>query len=453
MNRRAGRPRLSIDLAVVVGCILLAGAPLAGALYLRFGDHAFASREAEDIAGLASWAARALAGRRLGPDELMEPDALPAIAGFRSAAVYWGGRWHARTVADPALEQALQRLLSASPGNERSVGWLEGGYRYVLHPFARDGEAGVVAVVASMEGVASYKDGLSDLLYRAGLAYALVVVAIAAIVHRLFTRPLRRLALEAASFMEAGVEEAPSLSCRSRPDELGLLSRSLQASLESLKARNQAVSAYSADIAHELKNPLAGLRAALELMPSGCAPAEGALLAVARREADRMERLLASIREMGDLEREPCGSCHPGALLRELVAYYGIRGSLVLFSEPLPPTLLVPVSEERLGRILRNLVDNAFDFSPPGTPVELRVFSGEPRGTLSFAVEDMGRGLSAEEAEACFRRFYSTRRGDGSHSGLGLAIARSLAVASGGSLRHEPRRGGGSRFILELPLG
>jgi len=101
-------------------------------------------------------------------------------------------------------------------------------------------------------------------------------------------------------------------------------------------------------------------------------------------------------------------------------------------------------------RVLANLVDNALRHAPPPAPVELFV---ERRGaTLVFSVADRGPGIPPEERERVFEPFYRPpgARADVGGAGLGLAIARRLAEAQGGTVRYEPRPGGGSVFTFEL---
>jgi two-component system sensor histidine kinase KdpD len=98
-----------------------------------------------------------------------------------------------------------------------------------------------------------------------------------------------------------------------------------------------------------------------------------------------------------------------------------------------------------------NLLDNAFKFSPAGAPVSVAVRLGG--GQVEIAVEDRGPGVDAEEAERIFEPFYrSPGQGEMPGSGLGLAIARGLAQANGCKLTVAPGEGGGSRFVLALPV-
>jgi two-component system sensor histidine kinase ChvG len=108
----------------------------------------------------------------------------------------------------------------------------------------------------------------------------------------------------------------------------------------------------------------------------------------------------------------------------------------------------------RLERVIDNLLDNAVSFSPPGEPIELTIERGD--GVVTLSVSDHGPGIPEDSREKVFRRFHSDRpesEGFGQHSGLGLAIARTIAEAHDGALLAEARSDGGqgARLVLTLP--
>jgi two-component system sensor histidine kinase ChvG len=109
----------------------------------------------------------------------------------------------------------------------------------------------------------------------------------------------------------------------------------------------------------------------------------------------------------------------------------------------------------RLERVFANLIDNAISFSPDGGTVSIGAL--DRPASLEVRVEDEGPGVAADAREAIFRRFHSDRPADeafGRHSGLGLAIARTIVEAHGGAINVESRedRLGGARFVVRLPL-
>jgi two-component system sensor histidine kinase ChvG len=109
--------------------------------------------------------------------------------------------------------------------------------------------------------------------------------------------------------------------------------------------------------------------------------------------------------------------------------------------------------DERLGQVIRNLIDNAVSFSPDGVPIAISARAED--GFARIAVEDRGPGIPPENLETIFERFYTERpheHGFGKNSGLGLSIARQIVLSTGGRIWAENREGGGARFIVTLPL-
>ncbi len=119
------------------------------------------------------------------------------------------------------------------------------------------------------------------------------------------------------------------------------------------------------------------------------------------------------------------------------------------------PTLAAFVDPDQLQRLLGNLLDNALRYAAPGA---VEIAGGVHDGNVQLAVRDRGPGLSEEDLERAFERFYRgdpsrTRRPGQGASGLRLAIARAIAEAHGGSLDVENHPQGGALFTLELPTG
>ena len=119
----------------------------------------------------------------------------------------------------------------------------------------------------------------------------------------------------------------------------------------------------------------------------------------------------------------------------------------------LPKGATVIGRDERLGQVIRNLIDNAASFSPDGSAVT--VSARTMHGFARISVEDRGPGIPPDNLETIFERFYTerpTEHGFGKNSGLGLSIARQIVVSTGGRIWAENREGGGARFVVELPL-
>ncbi len=279
---------------------------------------------------------------------------------------------------------------------------------------------------------------------------------------RTIVSPLRMLA-SATNRVRQGRErqvEVPRLPMRR--DEIGQLARAIADMTDTLRQRIDAVEHFAADVAHEIKNPLASLRSALESLGKvEDKELRDQLNAIAAHDVRRIDRLVSEISEASRIDAELSRATFERidliALAQNIVARRDTRaenaGHPVVITQPAGSAhvLGVPV---RLERVIDNLLDNAVSFSPVGTPIELTVGRGQSLVTL--AVSDHGPGIPEDAREKVFRRFHSDRpedEGFGQHSGLGLAIARTIAEAHDGTLIAEPRGDGamGASMVLTLP--
>ena len=286
------------------------------------------------------------------------------------------------------------------------------------------------------------------LVFLAVLAFSLTLSIFLA---RTIVAPLRALA-RSATLVRAGRERTvvvPRLP--GRRDEIGRLARAVSDMTAALRARIDATEAFAADVAHELKNPLASLRSAMETFSR--VRDEGVrakLLALMNDDVVRLDRLISDISEASRLEAEISRArfavVDVGGLAREAAGY--VRGIRVEASGE-GKTL---GDAGRLRQVIGNLVDNAVSFSPVGGCVH--IFVEKARALTLLRIEDDGPGVPAQANEEIFRRFYSARPPDesfGKHSGLGLAIARAIVDAHGGAIAVANRAEGGARFTVTLP--
>jgi two-component system sensor histidine kinase ChvG len=242
-----------------------------------------------------------------------------------------------------------------------------------------------------------------------------------------------------------------------RRDEIGDLSRALSTLTERLRDRIALAESLAADVSHELKNPLASIRSAVELAAGETdGSARGELLASIQRHIVRMERLLDDLREMTGLEAVFAEESPQSVDLRVLVE--GTAAAARSRSGPsgIAIQVCVPATEvrilahpERLVQVMENLIDNAISFSPARGSVEV-VLKTVP-GAVDLEVRDRGPGIPPELRERVFDRFYSDRPEGNGHSGLGLAIVRAIVEAHGGRISAGPQAGGGTVVHVRLP--
>jgi two-component system sensor histidine kinase KdpD len=213
-------------------------------------------------------------------------------------------------------------------------------------------------------------------------------------------------------------------------------------------------------ISHDLRTPLASITGAISSLHEDHRMLDEAtrqdLVATARHEADRLNRLVANLLDMTRLESgalhvmlQPCDLQDVvGAALARVEQIGNERPVQVTLAPGLP---LVSLDFLLVTQVLANLLDNAMKYSPPGSPIEITAEREEDR--LQVRVFDQGCGIPREHVERVFEKFYRVHRPDSPKgSGLGLSICRGFIEAHGGSIWAEPRDGGGTVLAFSLPL-
>jgi two-component system sensor histidine kinase ChvG len=305
-------------------------------------------------------------------------------------------------------------------------------------------------------------------LLQVFLVAALVMVVLSALLAGAIAGPVRRLA-DAAERVRRGIksrEEIPDFTSRS--DEIGHLSGALRDMTGALYNRIDAIEAFAADVAHELKNPLTSLRSAVETLPvARTESSRERLMSIIQHDVRRLDRLISDISDASRLEAELARSeVEPVDMRRLLETLTTIANErrrphepeTVLTVEPAEAEkLFVLGHDSRLAQVFTNLLDNARSFSPPDGIVRVRLAA--TRAGIEVLVEDDGPGIPPHALERVFERFYTDRphHGFGQNSGLGLSISRQIVEAHGGSIRAENRgeagaeKPNGARFVVRLP--
>ena len=295
------------------------------------------------------------------------------------------------------------------------------------------------------------------------LSVTLASVLLSLFLARTIARPLRRLAVAAHRVRLGRAREVRVPRLPSRRDEIGLLARALNDMTHSLRGRIDATEAFAADVTHELKNPLASLRSAVDSLAIVKDPAlQDRLLAVLRDDVARLDRLIVDIAEASrvdaELSRAKFEPIDVGALVENLLAEWEARGTgrgvRFAFARPRAGTAVIAGEAGRLARAIDNLVDNAISFSAEAGLVEIGVT--RVGAEVVIRVDDEGPGVPESSREEIFARFHSLRPPDeafGRHSGLGLAIARTIVEGHGGTVAVRDRDDGrhGARFLLSIP--
>jgi two-component system sensor histidine kinase ChvG len=311
----------------------------------------------------------------------------------------------------------------------------------------------------------------------------LITIIISIYLSGTIAAPLRKLAAAAEILRKGGESEIPDFS--KRRDEIGELSLVMREMAQALWDRMDSIDRFAADVTHELKNPLASLKSAIETAAIVKDDKDRAqLMKVIAHDVERMDRLITDISTASRLDAE---------LSRENMEPVSLRKILLKMLEniKLPQernTLgsgnarfktashdvyiefnnlgenttdsaedsIVWGRETRLVQVFENLVSNALSFSPPGGTVYITIVPVKKRVVVT--VEDQGPGIPENRLETVFERFYTERprhEDYGRHSGLGLSISKHIIDALGGhifaeNIKDQNQKITGARFTVIL---
>ena len=296
------------------------------------------------------------------------------------------------------------------------------------------------------------------------LVALLIGVIMSVVMAGTIVRPIQRLAdaAENVRSRKGGRSTIPDFSKRN--DEIGDLSVVLADMTAALYDRIDANEHFAADVAHEIKNPLSSISSAVESMPRAKdQETRDKLLGILQDDVRRMDRLISDISQASRLDaqlsRAPIEPVELATLLGALIEIFTeTRDSMPQIRLEITPheKFIVMGGEGRIGQVMRNLLENAASFSPPGGMITVSLKrSGRD---VQVIIEDEGPGIPEENLETIFERFYTERpHGEafGRHSGLGLSISRQITQAYGGSLTAENRKNAdgkvlGARFIVKF---
>jgi signal transduction histidine kinase len=297
---------------------------------------------------------------------------------------------------------------------------------------------GAVILAGTTTDIDRTLDTTRTLVVVCALVAAALAAGLATLLSGRALAPLRRLAGGARAIERSG-DASERLPVPPTRDEVGELASTLNAMLASLERAQEAERRFVGDASHELRTPLTALRGnAAYVARHGADPA-----ALADLEADAA-RLSALLDDLLALAREDAAAPAAGAAvdLAELARAAAGDGTTRLELPDGP--VLVRGERSALERALGNLVANAHRHGPPGGAVTIA--AGERDGRAFVSVADEGDGLTPEQAERAFERFWRAPGARGEGSGLGLAIVRAVAERHGGTVDVE-----GATFRIELP--
>jgi two-component system sensor histidine kinase ChvG len=384
-----------------------------------------------------------------------------------------------RKANDVSIEEQLREMVPAAVrqgAQSRSGRVGNSGMQFsVATPIEQGGRSiGVVGVASAAGEIDSIVSGERERVLQMFIIATLVSVGLSLVLASTIANPLADLASAAelgrdkdSRKVNPGRIRIPDLTAR--PDEIGRLSGALRGMVSALYNRIDSNEQFAADVAHEIKNPLASLRSAVgTLRMIKREDQRVKLLDVIDHDVRRLDRLVSDISNASRLdselvkeEEEAFDLLH---MLGNLGQYLGeeAKAKGIDFITDLPENpVIVHGLEARLAQVFVNLITNATSFCEDGDAI--RVWARKRQNRVLVVIEDTGPGIPDQALSKIFKRFYSERPEEhfGNNSGLGLAISKQIIEAHGGVIWAENIRPTdaditsdplGARFVVGLPV-
>nr|WP_174821503.1 ATP-binding protein [Ruegeria arenilitoris] len=394
----------------------------------------------------------------------------------------WTGLSRVFTRSDPdeapTLAQRVQEIIPLSIQGQKQIEAVkdDAGQTVIVAaaPILQSGEpVGAVAMAGPAGQIDALARRAQERILQMFVVALLVSIGLSLVLASTIANPLADLAAAAEMGKDrgAGVNPGririPDLSAR--PDEIGRLSRALRGMVTALYNRIDANEQFAADVAHEIKNPLASLQSAVgTLRVVKRDDQRDKLLGVIEHDVRRLDRLVSDISNASRLDAELVKEEEQPFDLLKLLGNIGqylgeearTKGIDYITDLPSQP-IVVNGLEARLAQVFVNLITNAISFCEDSDAIRVWVRRRENR--VLIVVEDTGPGIPEQALTKIFKRFYSQRPDEhfGNNSGLGLAISKQIVEAHGGVIWAENIRPTeadvtsdpqGARFVVGLPV-
>ncbi|HEX5995450.1 MAG TPA: HAMP domain-containing sensor histidine kinase, partial [Jiangellales bacterium] len=274
-------------------------------------------------------------------------------------------------------------------------------------------------------------------------------------VSRRLTTPLAALAGAARAF--AGGDRSARVGLRP-PGELGDVAAAFDSMADEVAAAEAARRRQAADLAHEIRTPLAGLQAGLEELRDGLDAPDPARLAGLHDQALRLGRVVDDLAQLASAEAAATSLHLTDLDLATVVARTvdsqepQLRAAGLTIDRQIVGPVPVLADPDRIHQVVVNILTNAARFCRPGDRVSVRVFGADERGVVEVA--DTGPGIATADVPHVFERRWRGRNSAGiTGSGIGLAVVRELVEAHRGTVSVRSSPGTGTTFTVMLPLG
>ena len=319
---------------------------------------------------------------------------------------------------------------------------------------------GYLAISENANDIKAAIDERKTFIIRTAIAVAMVIIIFSFVLNRYFLKPIKNLVSYTKTIKDKNPKTTNIDNLKLRKDELGLLSNSLDDMTLELQKRISHAENFSTDLVHEIRNPLASLKSASEILHDTNDISQRAkLIEILSHDVQRIERLITDYSQMLKdevaLSKEKIKKIDIEPIIKSVVddfnnLYMLKRGIKISYQNDGNKKYYIYWIENRIEQIIANLLDNAISFSDDNKKVIVKV-SKMNDNKVVINILDEGQGFKEKDTNKIFKRFYSNRPDKfGQHSGLGLNIVKNLVDLHNATIKASNRsdHGGASVEIM-----
>ena len=298
-------------------------------------------------------------------------------------------------------------------------------------------------------------------IIRTAFIVALVILIFSFVLNRYFLKPIKNLVNYTKIIKEESKEKTNIENLKIRNDELGILSNSLDEMTQELHKKISTAENFSKDLVHEIRNPLASLKSASEIISeTDNIDQRNKLIKIVSHDIERIERLITDYSQMlkdeAAITQEKMKKIDLKNIAKSVVddfnnIYNSKRGISVKLKTNGSKDYIIFGIEHRIEQILANLLENSISFSKDNEEIEVEI-NKQKNGKINLNVVDQGEGFRENDTKKIFNRFYSNRPENfGEHSGLGLNIVKNLVDLHNGQIVASNNIGRGAKIEIIFP--
>ncbi len=334
-------------------------------------------------------------------------------------------------------------------------------YQYLTLPIISNGK--VYGVVIFSYTVLNQYSGLGLIslnIFIFYILFVLIMIFMSLIFSQSLVTPIKR--LSKLTILERERVNKNEITYPQREDEIGTLSKEIQNMSMGLKLQIEQLEKFSADVSHELKNPLTSLQSAIDLIDTNNVTADKKKLLInnIKNDLKRMNQLITDIsnftRLKAEIELEKNEYIKLNNFFDEIPKIFTNNNKRVkLIFKKYTENLKILANKDKLTQVFINLIDNSISLSPEGSKILVELDKFDEK-FISLRFYDQGKGIDLKDSEKIFERFYSDRQEDiKNHTGLGLSIAREIIGHMKGKISLDKSNKSdypGACFLIILPI-